>query len=376
MNADGLWDADPGPAPDVPVSRPRLPTGDSILPYLHEIDATRWYSNNGPLNRRFQEALKTRTAAGHVVCGANATLGLALALMAQKPAKGSLCMMPSWTFAASAHAAVLAGLVPWLVDVDLDSQQLLPESAAELLRQAPGGVGAVMPVMPFGRPIGVANWDRFKSDTGLAVVIDAAAAFDTLTPSRVPAVVSLHATKALGIGEGCFIASDDGSLIEEIAEGANFGFSNSREAVRPALNGKLSEYGAAVGLAALELWPHTRAAYKRVATSYSRSLGSISGLSLPEGFGEKWISSTVTIGLPPGSMDRALTALAKGGVGVRRWWGGGLHRHAAFEHFPRLPLQTTDILVATQLGLPCWTDLADETISRICSILSEVAAAG
>ncbi|RWC41758.1 MAG: DegT/DnrJ/EryC1/StrS aminotransferase [Mesorhizobium sp.] len=371
-----LWDADPDPAPDVPVARPRLPTADDILPYLREIDEIRWYSNGGPLSQRFQEALRGRIASGYVVCLANATLGLALALMAQKPMKGSLCMMPSWTFAASAHAAVLAGLVPWLVDVDPNTQQLLPEAAAELLRHAPGKVGAIMPVMPFGCPMGVANWDRFKSDTGLAVAIDAAAAFDTLMPSRVPAIVSLHATKALGIGEGCFIASDDGALIEEIAKGANFGFANSREAVSPAFNGKLSEYGAAIGLAALDLWPQTRAAYRRVATGYRRSLGSISGLSLPNGFGEQWISSTVNVGLPLGSMDRTLAALMEAGIGVRRWWGGGLHRHAAFEHFPRVPLPVTEMLVATQLGLPCWTDLPDEAISRICSILSEAATGG
>lgn len=283
-------------------------------------------------------------------------------------------MMPSWTFAASAHAAILAGLVPWLVDVDLDSQQLLPEASAEFLRQAPGHVGAVMPVMPFGRPMDLANWDGFKSETGLAVVIDAAAAFDTLTPSQVPAVVSLHATKALGIGEGCLIASNDGVLIGEIAKAANFGFLGSREAISPALNGKLSEYGAAVGLAALDVWPHTRAAYKHVAMSYRRSLAPVSGVSLPAGFGERWISSTVTVGLPLGSMDRALTALTETGIGVRRWWGGGLHRQAAFAHLPKMPLPITDTLVATQLGLPCWTDLADKTIFRICEILAEALA--
>ncbi|MER9581446.1 DegT/DnrJ/EryC1/StrS family aminotransferase [Mesorhizobium sp. M0276] len=358
------------------MARPRLPTADDILPFLREIDANRWYSNNGPLSQRFQEALRARIASGHLVCLANATLGLALALMAQKPPKGSLCMMPSWTFAASAHAAVLAGLVPWLVDVDPNTQQFLPEAAAELLRHAPGKVGAIMPVMPFGSPMRVANWDRFKSDTGIAVAVDAAAAFDTLMPSRVPAIVSLHATKAFGIGEGCFITSDDGALIEEIVKRANFGFANSREAASPALNGKLSEYGAAVGLAALEVWPYTRAAYRRVATGYRRSLGSISGVSLPNGFGEQWISSTVNVGLPPGSMDRALTALMEAGIGIRRWWGGGLHRHAAFEHFPRMPLPVTEALVATQLGLPCWTDLPDEAISRICSILVDALRAG
>jgi dTDP-4-amino-4,6-dideoxygalactose transaminase len=233
-----------------------------------------------------------------------------------------------------------------------------------------------MPVMPFGGPMHASNWDRFKSDTGVAVAIDAAAAFDSLTPSRVPAVVSLHATKVLGIGEGCFIASDDRALIEDIMKGANFGFANSREATSPALNGKLSEYSAAVGLAALDGWALTRAAYQRVARGYCSSLDSTSGLNVQDGFGERWISSTVTVGLPSDSMERALKVLTQAGIGVRRWWGGGLHRHAAFEHFPRVPLPVTETLVATQLGLPCWTDLPDEAISHICSILTEAVTAG
>src|SRR4051812_17981308 len=50
-----LWDADPVPSPTVPVARPHLPTADDVLPYLREIDASRWYSNDGPLKQRFQE---------------------------------------------------------------------------------------------------------------------------------------------------------------------------------------------------------------------------------------------------------------------------------------------------------------------------------
>ena len=62
-----------------------------------------------------------------------------------------------------------------------------------------------MPVVPFGQPIDVAAWDRFAAATGLPVVIDAAAGFDTLVPGRIPTVVSLHATKVLGAGEGAFV---------------------------------------------------------------------------------------------------------------------------------------------------------------------------
>src|SRR5437764_14723530 len=41
----------------VPVLRPRLPSADRLLPYLRRLDATRTYSNHGPLVLGFEERL-------------------------------------------------------------------------------------------------------------------------------------------------------------------------------------------------------------------------------------------------------------------------------------------------------------------------------
>ena len=49
-------------------------------------------------------------------------------------------MVPAWTFAATGHAIQLAGLVPWIVDVDPASWALEPFAAREFLRRAPGPV--------------------------------------------------------------------------------------------------------------------------------------------------------------------------------------------------------------------------------------------
>src|SRR5207237_9552529 len=108
----------------------------------------------------------------------NATQGLSLALLAQAVRPGDLCMIPAWTFVASAHAAVAAGLVPYFVDVDPGSWALEPDSAQMYMTRAPGRVAAVMPVIPFGQPIDSRAWDAFAETTGVAVVIDAADGFD------------------------------------------------------------------------------------------------------------------------------------------------------------------------------------------------------
>ena len=123
--------------------RPKLPSADRLVPYLRSIDASRVYSNFGPFALSLEDRLAEHYGLnqGTVATVANATLGLAIALAVQQPPPGSLCAMPAWTFVASAHAAVMAGLVPYFVDVDpetwaLDASKLLDESRERLRRSA------------------------------------------------------------------------------------------------------------------------------------------------------------------------------------------------------------------------------------------------
>ncbi len=186
------------------VLQPRLPEATVIAPYLRRIDEARIYSNFGPLLIDLEHRLAGLFDIPDegITCVANGTLALTLALKAQMPSPGSLCVMPSWTFAATPHAALTNGLVPYFIDVEADTWAINPSLAAEAIRTAPGRVGAVVPVVPFGCPFDYAAWDRFAAETGLAVAIDAAAAFDTAAPGQVPLTISMHATKSLGIGEG------------------------------------------------------------------------------------------------------------------------------------------------------------------------------
>lgn len=191
----------------LPIMRPKLPSARSLLPYLSAIDNARVYSNFGPLTTQLENRLAAHFGVvdNAITTVANATLGLTLALAAQRVRPGALCVIPAWTFVASPQAAILAGLVPYFVDVDPSTWALEADAIDDVIARAPGEVGAVMPVVPFGRPIDVEAWDRFRARSGLAVVIDAAAGFDSAAPTGTPAVVSLHATKVLGSGEGGFI---------------------------------------------------------------------------------------------------------------------------------------------------------------------------
>jgi dTDP-4-amino-4,6-dideoxygalactose transaminase len=357
--------------PMIPILRPRLPTADRIAPYLQKIDATRSYSNFGPLVLALEERLATQFgfSTGTVTTVGNATLGLALALAAQSPAPGSLCAMPAWTFIASPHAAVVAGLTPYFVDVDARTWALDPSTVEAALAGAPAQVGAVMPVAPFGYPLDVAAWDRFRKRTGLPVVIDAAAGFDALVPGATPAVVSLHATKVLGIGEGGFIISTDVNLIADIRRRSNFGLNSNRQSIAPATNAKLSEYHAAIGHAALDQWREARAEWMAVGAAYRQRFGQSNHIHLQESFGETWVAGTCLVQVREQASILAQQALTAAGIETRDWWGKGAHSHPAAAEFPRSSLTVTAALSRSTFAVPFYRDLAITDVNKIADIL-------
>ena len=230
-----------------------------------------------------------------------------------------------------------------------------PTRVRDAIALAPAQVGAVLPVVPFGRPIDVAAWDDFRAATGLPVVIDAAAGFDSLLPGATPAVVSLHATKVLGAGEGGFVISRDNALIRAVRSKSNFGFQGTREAQMGAANAKLSEYQAAVAHAGLDEWPQARAQWMAAADAYRRALAQ-AAMSFQNGFGQSWITSTCVI--DAGEAAPAIeTLLGNASVATRRWWGNGAHAHAATREFPRLPLPATTQLAKTTIAVPFFRDI-------------------
>jgi dTDP-4-amino-4,6-dideoxygalactose transaminase len=342
-----------------------MPSAGRLLPYLERIDEARWYSNFGPLLREFETRLAERFAApARIATVASGTLGLALALKAMGAPAGTLCAMPSWTFVATAHAAIQAGMTPWFIDVDPDSWMLRPGEVRAAMEAAPGPVGAVIPVCAFGHVPDLSGWAALAEETGIPILLDAAAAFDALDDLPIPAMVSLHATKVLGSGEGGFVAARDEALIKRVRELTSFGFRGSRISQLSATNAKLSEYAAAVGLASLDQWMAVRLRYMLAAQRLRIALID-APVRFQPGWGDAWISSVCVVRLPDGSADRVEAELRTFGVDTRRWWGMGCHANPAFETAPRTALPVTGMLGASTIGLPFAMDLEPDEIDLI-----------
>lgn len=353
------------------VARPRMPKAAAILPYLTRIDANRMYSNFGPLVAELEARLAERLGVDPacVVTTSNATAGLTLALRSAAQDRAGVCLIPSWTFVATAHAVSAAGFTPFLVDVDVESWALTPAIALDAIARIDGPVAAVMPVAPFGAPIDVAAWDRFTSLTGIPVVLDSAAGHDTVRAGETPAVVSLHATKILGAGEGGYVVCKQRDLIQDIRQRSNFGFNGARNAEVTAFNAKMSEYHAAVGLASMDHYAGEIARFRAVALAYRRYLADHADIRFQPGFGTAWCGSVIVARFIGSDQTGIAARLQENGVDSRLWWGKGVHRQTAFEQLDRLPLPATELLGRETLGLPFFADMADEDVARVCNLI-------
>ena len=360
--------------------RPRLPATDSLLPYLREIEQARVYSNFGPLCRRFAAHLESRLElpAGSVLPSGSGTVALCAAILAatarREPGR-TLAVVPSMTFVATAIAAERCGLRPLVADVDRTTWSLDPGRLLDHPRLAE--VAVVVPVAPYGRAVAQSPWRRFSETTGIPVVIDAAAAFSAIESDpalylgAIPTVLSFHATKSFGIGEGGCVACTDEPLSEAITCAANFGFLGARNSVMPSLNGKMSEFHAAIGLAALDAWPQRRASLMRVALSYDRIFRAARRYRLHTA---PLVDPSIVL-MECDAADLATevaAALQVRGIDTRFWYGAGIAGHTHFDSHRDGPTPTSDDLCARLVGLPCYDDLADDDIGRIWSVVHDI----
>lgn len=347
------------PAVEIPISLPLLPRWDELAHWMRQIDRRRAYTNRGPLCVELERRLGRHFLGGHgdhdTVClTANGTSGLTASLLALDLPPGSFCVMPSWTFIATASAVRAAGLVPYLIDVDLETWAITPAGVEAALRVMPQRPSAVIPVSPFGAPLDHRQWQAFAKDSGIAVVFDAAAAFDSLQLSDIPAVVSMHATKPFGVGEGGFVASTNAKFIRRLRQVTNFGFSDTRIAHNIGINAKLSEYHCAVGLAQLEKWRETRRTWQRLAVAYRHAFGARSDILALPGYGTEWIGSSAVFRFVDRSVCDVATELARSNVESRRWWQRGVAHHPAFADTAATLLPNTERLARETLALPCY----------------------
>lgn len=329
------------------------------------IEASGVYSNHGPEVRRFEAAANDRLFAGRGSCVAvtNATIGLMLALRdaadrAGRP--GGYALMPAFTFAATAEAALWAGLTPLLCDIDPHDWSSAAAAEDALFAKHGDDIAVVVPYATFGNAIDLDRYAALARRHKVGVVVDAAASIGTLDDAAIgfgagfphAVVFSMHATKPFAVAEGGLIHSGDHELIGRLRAMANFGFEAPRTASLPGLNAKLPEVIAAMASAKLD---EIEAVSERRAALEAAYREALAPLSLQRVRGRRRALGFMPVLLPPaiaGRRGAIIDALAARGIGTGAYFSPHLGQQPMFQRCAGL----------TE------TSVADDVASRILSL--------
>src|SRR6185436_18342332 len=235
----------------------------------------------GPEVEAFEEEFARYLGVRHCVGVANGTDALTIALRAVGVGAGDEVVMPSFTFYATAEAALVLGALPVYCDIDPQTFCVTRETVAAALTPR---TKAIVPVDLFGN---VAPAGDLR-ELGIPVVEDAAqAAGATLNGSKAGALgdvatFSFFPSKNLpALGDGGAIVTDDDELAERMRILRFHGSKDKVTFTDVGWNSRLDELQAAalrVLLPELDGWVERR---REVAEAYER-LGLGEHVTLPQ----------------------------------------------------------------------------------------------
>ncbi len=368
----------------IPFLKPSVVKKETYLKYLSQIDEARYYSNFGPLNSLFEKQVLEIYFGnqGAVTTANNATIALILAISIAKRPGAKYALMPSFTFAATPLAAIWCGLKPYFVDICEDNWCMDKELLEVAINKLGDDLAIVVPYATFGTCIDLTYYNNLQ-ETGMPVVVDAAPAFGTTGDDGQlgknfcgTIVFSLHATKPFGIGEGALIYSEQAELISRIRQSMNFGFAANRECKIQGLNGKLSEYTAAIALATLEEFSKKIETRQLISKIYFQHLTN-------EGLLDKgWVIQKV-LGKVPFQFISALCSPGLTNADIvkylydhfiesRTYFSPACHQQRAFIDYPRTSMRLTERVSQRIVSLPLWEDMPVEDIARVVSTLRKM----
>jgi dTDP-4-amino-4,6-dideoxygalactose transaminase len=361
------------------VTRPHLPPLEEVMPYLESIWESRVLTNGGSFHQQLEVELCKYLGVPHISLFCNATVALVTALQALQ-IKGEVITTP-FSFVATAHSLLWNGLTPVFVDIDAETLNLDPRRIEEAITPK---TTAILPVHVYGNPCDVDAIEAIAKKHQLKVIYDAAHAFgvnchcgQSVLNHGDLSVLSFHATKVFNTFEGGAIISQSAEMKRRIDHLKNFGFVDETTVVECGINGKMSEFNAAIGLAQLKGIDQAIAQRAAIKTQYQQALAGIQGISFVEHSGTNSNHSYLPIRVSQqckSTRDEIFDHLKKNNVHTRRYFYPLITDFPMYKNSrgnaPQLPQART--AASEVLCLPIYPDLASSELQRICDSICEL----
>lgn len=364
------------PAP-IYVTRPSLPAFEEFIPYLKEIWDSKILTNGGPFHEKFEQQLCEYLGVKQIALFANATIGLITALQALR-ISGEVITTP-YSFVATAHSLFWNGIKPVFVDIDPHTLNMNPSKIEAAITPQ---TTAIMPVHCYGHPCDVDGIQAIADTYGLKVIYDAAHAFGvqchcgSVLQHGDLSVLSFHATKVFTTFEGGAIVCPDEKSRQRINYLKNFGFADEVTVVAPGINGKMSEFSAALGLLQLKGIDAVLAERKIIDERYRAGLADVAGIRCLQSAGEMRSNYAYFPILVqpdyPLERDALFQKMRDNGIFVRRYFYPLISDFPMYRGLPSAAhsnLPVAKKMAEQVLCLPIYPGLPHDQVDRVLELL-------
>lgn len=257
----------------IPVTKPFSPPIAEYIKLLEGIWERNWFTNNGPLVNELELELKTYLDLPHLLFVNNGTIALQIAIKALD-LKGDIITTP-FSYVATTSSIVWEGCDPVFVDVDPKTLNIDPTKIEAAITP---DTSAILATHVYGNPCDIHSIQMIANKYGLKVIYDAAHCFGTLYKGKSVfaygdiSTTSFHATKLFHTVEGGAVFTMNPELLKKMAYLRNFGHNGPEDFAEVGINGKNSEFHAAMGLCNITKVDAILAARKAIYQYYEKQL--------------------------------------------------------------------------------------------------------
>ncbi|MDA8807648.1 DegT/DnrJ/EryC1/StrS family aminotransferase [Flavobacteriaceae bacterium] len=237
----------------ITVTKPFLPPKKDYFKYIDGIWERNHLTNMGPLANKLEMKLKEYLNINHLLFVTNGTIALQIAIKALR-LKGEIITTP-FTYVATSSSIVWEGCTPVYVDIDKNSLNI---DSSKIEAAITKKTTAIVATHVFGNPCDVETIKNIADRHNLKVIYDGAHAFGVKLKGKSIfeygdiSTCSTHATKLFHSSEGGFVVTKDLDLLKTMTYMRNFGHNGEEKFHGLGINGKNSEFHAAMGLANLK----------------------------------------------------------------------------------------------------------------------------
>ncbi|MBF0503483.1 MAG: DegT/DnrJ/EryC1/StrS family aminotransferase [Candidatus Omnitrophica bacterium] len=360
------------------VTKSFLPPLEEFEPYLQDIWASKWLTNNGKFHQEFEAALCQYLGVKHICLFSNGTLALLTALQALE-ISGEVITTP-FSFVATTHALWWNNIKPVFVDIEPETFCLDPMKIEAAISPK---TTAILPVHVYGTPCDVKRIKAIADLHKLKVIYDACHAFGVKRGGQTVlnfgdlSVMSFHATKVFNTFEGGAIVCHDKSMKKRIDFLKNFGFANETTVVGPGINAKMNEFQAALGVLQLKYVEDIIKKRKILACAYRENLRTIDGIRLlqvPENTESNYGYFPIVVdqGIFGRSRDYVYEKLKKHNIISRRYFYPLISQFPPYKELKSARkglLPVAEKVSQEILCLPLYPDLSIDEVDCVCECI-------